>query len=29
MKRVHEVTVMNPTVNAYFLHSLHGQFFGL
>ena len=28
VKKVHDVTVMNPKLDTYFLHSLQGQFFG-
>ena len=28
VKKAHDVTVMNPKLDTYFLHSLHGQFFG-
>ena len=28
MKKAHDVTVMNPKLDTYFLHSLHGQCFG-
>ena len=27
-KKAHDVTVMNPKLDTYFLHSLHEQFFG-
>ena len=28
VKKAHDVTVMNPKLDTYFLHSLNGQFFG-
>ena len=28
VKKAHDVTVMNPKLDTYFLQSLHGQFFG-
>ena len=28
IKKAHDVTVMNTKLDTYFLHSLHGQFFG-
>ena len=28
VKKAHDVTVMSPKLDTYFLHSLHGQFFG-
>ena len=28
VKKAHDVTVMNPKLDRYFLQSLHGQFFG-
>ena len=28
VKKAHDVTVMSPKLDTYFLQSLHGQFFG-